>query len=167
METIRADVKAHLAVGAGRATGFGNPDEPRRKAYDPEFDAAARVVQQARWTGSFDPDQNGARRDPGHDPALLGHIARDMLRYYCGSYMLREAEARIFRPLHEAHKRGTLVPDPPAGTAVARAFAWYDSTYRNHYFPCVVHFASRLREPDWGSVSHLSLIHISEPTRPY
>ena len=156
METIRADVKAHLAVGFGRAPGFGNPDEPRRKAYDPEFDAAARVVQQARWTGSFDPDQNGARRDPGHDPALLGHIARDMLRYYCGSYMLREAEARIFRPLYEAHKRGTLVPDPPAGTTVARAFAWYDSTYRNHYFPCVAHFASRLREPDWGSVSHSS-----------
>ena len=36
-----------------------------------------------------------------------------MLRFYTGAYLITEAEERIFRPLWDAHRSGTLVADPP------------------------------------------------------
>ena len=169
LEQLRSEVKRHAEVGT-RGSGFGVPppsadasggggDGPPR--FDPEFDAAARVVTAARWDGQFDPNQNVAARDPGHDADRTGRIARDMLRYYCGAYMILEAESHIFRPLWDAHKQGKLTRaafEPDGIGAVRRAVAWFDHTYRHYYYPCIAHFATRLRKPNWGATTHSTAV---------
>ena len=168
LEQLRGEVKRHMEPGT-RGGGFGVPpptadagasaDGPPR--FDPEFDAAARIVASARWDGQFDPNQHVAARDPGHDPDRTGRIARDMLRYYCGAYMILEAESHIFRPLWDAHKQGKLTRaafDSDGIGAVRRAVAWFDHTYRHHYYPCIAHFAARLRKPNWGATTHSNAV---------
>ena len=87
------------------------------------------------------------KREETHQPRDLGCIARDMLRFYTGAYLITEAEERIFRPLWDAHRNGTLVADPPPDSPVAAAFNFYDTNYRNHFYPCLCHFARKLRPP--------------------
>ena len=140
------EVKADRALGS-RCNGFSGSDPARARPVDHEYAAAARVVACANWNAAFDPDLTYVKRDETHHPRDLGCIARDMLRFYTGSYLITEAEERIFRPLWDAHRNGTLVADPPADSPVAAAFAFYDTTYRNHFYPCLAYFARKLRPP--------------------
>ena len=140
------EVKADRALGA-RCNGFSGPDPARARPVDHEYAAAARVVACANWNASFDPDLTYVKREETHQPRDLGCIARDMLRFYTGAYLITEAEERIFRPLWDAHRNGTLVADPPPDSPVAAAFNFYDTNYRNHFYPCLCHFARKLRPP--------------------
>ena len=81
-----------------------------------------------------------------------------MLRY-CGAYMILEAESHIFRPLW-THKQGKLTAPRLSRRhrRVRRAVAWFDHTYRHYYYPCIAHFATRLRKPNWGATTHSTAV---------
>jgi len=147
---LYSEVKADRAPGS-RCNGFGGSDParpaPAARPVDHEYAAAARVVACANWNAPFDPDLTYVRRDETHHPRDLGCIARDMLRFYTGAYLITEAEEKIFRPLWDAHRNGTLVADPPSDGPVAAAFNFYDTNYRNHFYPCLAFFARKLRPP--------------------